>query len=789
MAWVKTAGTPGTPGYKRSVSGEAAMSPSQAEARGFHWVSQKESLGRASGKEAPTETQYREMISLKRKRGDYPQLSRVGVRGPLTPDELSFFSKLEQFRLKYPRLGPLLTSAATLSGLSAIEQQKIMQEEIEDVKRIESEYIKSGELVPTHKVISPSDIGEIAGVYKEEEPPKPTPRLDYTYVGTRYETLTKEYDEYTRAREKQEELYGASVWGKYARLEERGGEAIAKIVSSPTDIKMGTFWEREEAYKKAFGEAGYGLTPEQQARETAFRKSTIPQRVFGAEQTYADYARGILGGIREKPIKTIVTGVVFAALPPVLKGAKYAFKPVAKVGVKAFPLAAPWVGKWTPRAVAAGLAAAYGGSVGYQVYKTPPEQRAYEFGKITGTEILPMGIGTAVGLKALTFRIPSVPRPSIPKVERPTYKYEGTPTFEGVRKPVVWEVPDLVPRRGTGGRDILMGKKPYVPKVEPYKYEGTPTFEGFEKPARGRIEIAEGKSRLEIIKEISETTDIARIKALEAKLEISKPVSRRGQPVEDWGKIWKQREVETSKRIKAGELQVQEMAGGELGLLQITKTVKAPKIKTIAAARTKQAQYQEHIQKQIQKQRAFVVPIYMQKPVQIQKEIAKKSQIYEQQYKFAAVQVAAQKSFEAMKEEAEERTEYVGISVYKVPSVQVPKVPSVQVPKVPSVQVPKMVGIMEYAPGIKYKVPVVHAVMMSQPPIVPLFLYKPQKKKKKRRKRKYKREPYAWIVKNPIPTMRQMMTIGMNKAAQGIRKAQAGKPTARKKKATRRRKK
>ncbi|MBK5191566.1 MAG: hypothetical protein JJE19_08785, partial [Methanosarcinales archaeon] len=146
-----------------------------------------------------------------------------------------------------------------------------------------------------------------------------------------------------------------------------------------------------------------------------------------------------------------------------------------------------------------------------------------------------------------------------------------------------------------------------------------------------------------------------------------------------------------------------------------------------------------------------------------QKEIAKQPQIYEQQYKFAAVLVAAQKSLAAMKEEAAERIVYVGIPAYKVPSVQVPKVPSVQVPK--------MVEITEYAQMIKYKVPVVSAVVMAQPPIVPLFLYKPPKKEKVK-KRKYKREPYAWIVKNPIPTMRQMMTTDINKIMADMKKAQ-----------------
>ena len=371
---------------------------------------------------------------------------------------------------------------------------------------------------------------------------------------------------------------------------------------------------------------------------------------------------------------------------------------------------------------------------------------------------------------AMAFKIPSFRRPSMPQLNigksmakvyrdiriaqskhvplKYRVKVRGKPE-SGMSK-AMREFSTFM--RGRRGGVVLAPGRPKIPK-----------FKGFEKPARGRIEISEGKSKLEILKEISETTDIARKKALETKLAGLRPVSRRGQPVEDWGAIWKKSEVETAKRIKAGKLQVQEMAGGELELLQITK-VKAPKIKTIDAAIKKQAQYQKQIQKQIQKQRAFAVPIYAPKQVQIQKEIAKQSQIYKQQYKFEAVQVAAQKSVAGMKEEAAQRIGYVGITEYKVASVEVPK----------------MVEIMEYAPMIKYKVPVVSAVIMPQPPIVPLLLYKPPKKKKVK-KPKYKREPYAWIVKNPIPNLQQMMHADMTKAMKDMEKAQSAKPSNKRK--------
>ncbi|MBK5190408.1 MAG: hypothetical protein JJE19_02795, partial [Methanosarcinales archaeon] len=387
MAWVKTAGTPGTPGYKRSVSGEAAMSPSQAESRGYHWEPQKKSLGRRSGEEAPTKKQYEEMISIKKKRGDYPQLSRVGVRGPLKPEELSFFSKLEQFGLKYPRLGPLVTSLATVTGLSASEQQKIAQKELEDIQRLEKQYIESGELRPTHEVIQPSDIGEIKGVYKETGFLKPSPRLDYGFTGTeaRYQALTKEYDEYTRAREKHEELRGVSIVGRYERAEEKTGEFIAARTPEWEKLPVISQYQRYKAWQESLiGE---------QMKEMGGMKTT-------GQILESEFLKPIYMGIREKPVKTAVTTAAFFALGPVLKGAGYAFKPVAKVGVKAFPRATPWIGKWTPRAVGVGLGTAYAADVGRRVYAAPPKMRMEELSKITGTELLPMGLGTYAGLKA-----------------------------------------------------------------------------------------------------------------------------------------------------------------------------------------------------------------------------------------------------------------------------------------------------------------------------------------------------------------------------------------------------
>ena len=370
---------------------------------------------------------------------------------------------------------PSFSRFKEFAGISTREQQKITQKELADVKRIESQYIKSGELRPTHEVIRPSDIGAIAGVYKEVGPQRPTPRLDYTYAGTkeyqrqiskveslerqlkphivggvytspaiteferkwsgkikgvqfvgsdveykkyqrelattqrtqerelapyttatkrlegmepayesRYAALTKEYDEYTRAREKQEELRGASIAGRAERAEEKTGKFIAARTPEWGKLPGIPQYERYKAWQESL----IG----KQMKEMGGMKTT-------GQIVESEFLKPIYMGIRGKPVKTAVTTAAFFALPPVLKGAKYAFKPVAKVGVKAFPRAAPWIGKWTPRAVGVGLGTAYAADVGRRVYAAPKKMRMEEFSKITGTELLPMGVGTYAAMK------------------------------------------------------------------------------------------------------------------------------------------------------------------------------------------------------------------------------------------------------------------------------------------------------------------------------------------------------------------------------------------------------
>ncbi len=217
----------------------------------------------------------------------------------------------------------------------------------------------------------------------------------------RYEALTKEYGEYEVEQKEYERLHGLSVMGKYERKEAKWAEPFKPSVSFA---------------KKSIG---YTKTPEVKREiEKAYGRYRslfgLPTKPFKIERKAAriesEYKIGIiLEGIGEKPLKTAVTTAAFLALPPALKVGRWAAKPAVVAGTRIFPHAVPWVAKWAPRAVGGGLTGAYAVGTGTQLYKTPPELRAREFGKITGTELIPMGVGIYAGVKALPYMV-KVPR-------------------------------------------------------------------------------------------------------------------------------------------------------------------------------------------------------------------------------------------------------------------------------------------------------------------------------------------------------------------------------------------
>ena len=218
-------------------------------------------------------------------------------------------------------------------------------------------------------------------------------------------------------------MHGLSVIGKYERGEEKAGRWVA--ARTPDIQKHLAYAERPEVKKeieKTYGEYRglFGL----------------PSKPFEWEkklgETTSEFKIGIYEGMQEKPLKTAVTTAAFFALPSALKGVKIAAKPAVVAGTKVFPRATPWIAKWTPRAIGVGLGGMYGYSIEERIRAAPPRKRVREFGKITGTELLPMAIGTYAGMKA----IPSIVKGAEVTPEGAVRTYKGLGLGE-YKRPVV----------------------------------------------------------------------------------------------------------------------------------------------------------------------------------------------------------------------------------------------------------------------------------------------------------------------------------------------------------------
>ena len=113
--------------------------------------------------------------------------------------------------------------------------------------------------------------------------------------------------------------------------------------------------------------------------------------------------QGLLYNWKEEPTKAVVTTAVFFALPKFLKpvgevwGGVKATKTFSKI-VKKFPITSKTTSKISKLFVKS-IPVAYGGSVGYRVYKEPKDKRAFKFGGILAGEVIPMAVGGYAGSK------------------------------------------------------------------------------------------------------------------------------------------------------------------------------------------------------------------------------------------------------------------------------------------------------------------------------------------------------------------------------------------------------
>jgi len=220
-------------------------------------------------------------------------------------------------------------------------------------------------------------------------------------------------------REEREKFWGAAaVYEKYKKKTSKWITArtptTEQILAPTKDAQTQKDIERTySTYRKLFGMSTKPLAIEEKAGMLGY-----------------EYKKGVYEEFREDPLKTAVTTAAFLALPSVLKGAKYVgkavrFAPAAKY-VRPFGIALKKGKKITypglitkepvkvgvekgilhssarfiPKGLGYGMGATYAGALGYEMYVTPPSERAYKLGRMTTTEFLPMAIGTYVGVKA-----------------------------------------------------------------------------------------------------------------------------------------------------------------------------------------------------------------------------------------------------------------------------------------------------------------------------------------------------------------------------------------------------
>ena len=571
----------------------------------------------------------------------------------------------------------------------------------------------------------------------------------------RYQTLQDVYTQYGKVETKYGALRAASIIGKYERFEEKTGKFIAARTPTWQQVQKG------------------GIVTRAMAKERAWEAEHIP----GAKRfdtAMEQYKKGVYEGMREQPLKTAVTTAAFFAMPAALKGVGMGLK-AARITptIAKIPKVGTGIIKYAPKAIGTGIGAAYGASVGYRVYKTPPGQRAYELGKISGTELLPMGVGAYAGMRAMPWaarKLPSMSEArreffgvirskrgavtlSPSRIKKPLTieelyareTVEDTLRAAGAYKPrrVAPEIykprrvaPEMKPRDFVYERQVRYDQ-PEIPKMREFLPEKAVVEPGYKRPVITKVR--------EPLPEI--VVGLPRIVKTVPKPKVVKP-----EGYTTYKQQVKQSFASERARLKSIEIDAQRQYSAQM-----------------QAQKAAQKAAQKVMQVQPQKQGIFLVPLFRQKQAQalglslrqkqaqaqIQKEIAKHEQRAKQQFKPPAVPAA----FRKPKDEERRGIRYIAGPEYTLPIIPPPRIVTTKITP----------PIREYR--IRPPPPITKAQL--PPPLIPIFIYKPPKEKKVK-KQKYKREPYAWIVENPIPTMRQMMTTDINKITADMKKAQTG---------------
>ena len=159
---------------------------------------------------------------------------------------------------------------------------------------------------------------------------------------------------------------------------------------------------------KTLKEKGYAITDKirgwepgtAEKRDVASLKRQLgfsPEQNVTQEQVYgnmplglgalAEWGAGMYGGFKDKPIKTIGTGIAFFGLPKAIG--------LAKTGLSSLGFTAGKKIKFISGATKYALGGLYAGSSGYRIITA--DSPFYEAGEITSTELAPMIIGTSLG--------------------------------------------------------------------------------------------------------------------------------------------------------------------------------------------------------------------------------------------------------------------------------------------------------------------------------------------------------------------------------------------------------
>ena len=461
-----------------------------------------------------------------------PQLEMQFVGSPEYQEQLEKVKKLDVEIKPYVKEGVYISPAVTEFEKKWKPYTK--GEFFSGTKEQHAQYLKEGDIVSEKQEADittfHTEIDILKGLEDKRE--------------DRYKALTKEYGEYNVAAKEYKRLHGLSVIGKYERGEEKAGRWVA--ARTPDIQKHLAYAERPEVKKeieKTYGEYRglFGL----------------PSKPFEWEkklgETTSEFKIGIYEGMQEKPLKTAVTTAAFFALPSALKGVKIAAKPAVVAGTKVFPRATPWIAKWTPRAIGVGLGGMYGYSIEERIRAAPPRKRVREFGKITGTELLPMAIGTYAGMKA----IPSIVKGAEVTPEGAVRTYKGLGLGE-YKRPVVGmfrettKTPDIAITQ----KALILGEKYPAIRVGRIMKKGELITPEWRVPFKvGKVELGLGRS-VKFERVGGEAWFAKHVKALigkepiiptKAKVSVSKPELPPPKPV-----IWTRKgPTDIAKRVTA----------------------------------------------------------------------------------------------------------------------------------------------------------------------------------------------------------------------------------------------